>query len=259
MAACAANSPVAKKYTIEPVDLARRRAEASMFLHLTDAGREVEIAYRLWLLRRGDRVLAVDTGPPVDEAQRRGCTGIERVAERLAQRGVDPGRIDTVILSHLHWDHAANAEAFPNACFLAQRAEIEFFASPMRAHKAVDRFFSHHAMIARLIDQKRIVAIDGDVEAEEGIATVHVGGHTPGSQMVKVDTADGLAVITVDAGPLHRNFIDSIPSGILVDLEQAIAALAKVRALRPRRIYTGHDLEPFLDVTEQHLAQGRNI
>lgn len=239
---------MSQKYVIDPVDLARRRAEASMFLHLTDPGREIEIAYRLWLLRRGERVIAVDTGPPVDEAQRRGCTSIEHVSRCLAERGVDPGRIDTVVLSHLHWDHAANAEAFPNARFFAQRAEIEFFKSPMRAHKAVDRFFSHHEMIARLIDEGRIVAIDGDAEIESGVSTIHVGGHTPGSQMVAVDTDDGLAIITIDAVPLHRNFVDSIPSGILVDLAQAIAALAKVRALRPRRIYTGHDLAPYLDL-----------
>jgi glyoxylase-like metal-dependent hydrolase (beta-lactamase superfamily II) len=61
-----------------------------------------------------------------------------------------------------------------------------------------------------------------------------------------VDTPEGKAVITGDAVPLHRNYRDNIPSGIVVNTVEAIEALERVRALKPVAIYTGHDLLPCL-------------
>jgi len=47
-------------------------------------------------------------------------------------------------------------------------------------------------------------------------------------------------------GRLHRNYLENIPSGIVVNTVEAIAALDRVRALSPAAIYTGHDLQPCL-------------
>jgi glyoxylase-like metal-dependent hydrolase (beta-lactamase superfamily II) len=154
--------------------------------------------------------------------------------------------VRTIVLTHLHWDHAANTAKFPNAVFLAQRREIEFFKSHAREHPSMNRFFSHQADLRQLIDEGRIKPVDGDSAIAPGIRAMHVGGHTPGSQMLMVETAEGPAVITGDAVPLHRNYVDNIPSGIVVNAVEAIAALERVRTLRPVAIYTGHDLEPVL-------------
>src|SRR5262245_23148124 len=34
------------------------------------------------------------------------------ILERLAQRGLAPTDIDTVVMTHAHWDHLLNADAF---------------------------------------------------------------------------------------------------------------------------------------------------
>ena len=81
---------------------------------------------------------------------------------------------------------------------------------------------------------------------------IRVGGHTPGSQMVLVDTAEGLTVITGDAIPLQRNYIENIPSGIITDAIEAIAALQRVRDLDPESIYTGHDLQARLQPRQKN-------
>jgi glyoxylase-like metal-dependent hydrolase (beta-lactamase superfamily II) len=232
-------------YTIQPVEVGRRRADSALFLFLTDFGIEIEIAYRLWTIRNGNDTIVVDTGPPLDEAHRRGITQVRDIDTALAESGVRAADVRTVVLTHLHWDHAANAGKFPNAVFLAQRREIEFFQSPAREHATMNRFFSHQAYLASLIAEGRIRAIDDDTIGP-GIEAIRVGGHTPGSQMLVVDTLEGRVVITGDAIPLHRNFLENIPSGIVVDTIEAIAALERVRALRPVAIYTGHDLQPHL-------------
>jgi glyoxylase-like metal-dependent hydrolase (beta-lactamase superfamily II) len=233
-------------YTIQPVEVGRRRADSALFLFLTDFGVEIEIAYRLWVLHGGDGAIVVDTGPPLEEAHRRGITRVRDVGEALAEAGVRAEDVRTVVLTHLHWDHAANAGRFPNAVFLAQAREIAFFGSGAREHPAMNRFFSHQAYLAQLIAEGRIRPIDADTTIVPGVRAMRVGGHTPGSQMLVVDTPDGAAVITGDAIPLHRNYRDNIPSGIVVDTLEALAALERVRALRPAALHTGHDLEPVL-------------
>jgi glyoxylase-like metal-dependent hydrolase (beta-lactamase superfamily II) len=234
-------------YEIVPVEVGGRRADSALFLYLTDFGVEIEIAYRLWVLRGNGEVTVVDTGPPLEEAHRRGITRVRDIDQALAEVGVRGVDVRTILLTHLHWDHAANAAKFPNAVLYAQRSEIEFFRSEAREHPVMNRFYSHQAYLASLIDQGRIRAIDGDQAIAPGLSAMRVGGHTPGSQMLKVETARGTAVITGDAIPLHRNYIDSIPSGIVVNTLEALAALDRVRKLRPVALYTGHDLQPFLE------------
>jgi glyoxylase-like metal-dependent hydrolase (beta-lactamase superfamily II) len=236
-------------YTVEPLEIGRRKADSALFLYLTDFGVEIEIAYRLWVLRSGSEVVIVDTGPPMEEAHRRGITRVREVDAALAEVGIAAADVRTIVLTHLHWDHAANAEKFPNATYLAQRKEIEFFHSHAREHPAMNRFFSHQAYLGRLIDEGRIEPVDGDRVIAPGLTAIRVGGHTPGSQMLVVDTAEGTAIITGDAIPLHRNYLDNIPSGIVVDTLEAITALERVRALRPAALYTGHDLQPCLRPT----------
>lgn len=233
-------------YTINPAEVGRRKADSALFLYLTDFGVEIEIAYRFWILRSADGLVVVDTGPPLEEAHRRGITQVREIDAALDEAGVKGADVRTIVLTHLHWDHAANAAKFPNAVYLAQRSEIEFFQSHAREHPSMNRFFSHQAYLAQLIDEGRIRPVDGDQAIAPGIRAIRVGGHTPGSQMLIVDTVDGTAVITGDAIPLQRNYLDNIPSGIVVNAVEAIAALERVRVLRPVAIYTAHDLQPCL-------------
>jgi len=235
-------------YTVDDVPLGKRIADTSMFLYLTDPGVPIEIAYRLWLLRSPHRTIVVDTGPPVGEGRERHLSETRDLREALAAQAVDPRDIDTVLLTHLHWDHAANADQFPNARFYAQRDEIEFLRHGRHRHPAFDRFFSVHARLEQLADDGRLLPLDGDVTIEPGVRAIRVGGHTPGSQMFCVDTAAGRVLLTGDAVPLHRNYVERIPSGILVDVFEAVAALDKVSALSPVRLYTGHDPAPYLEL-----------
>jgi len=233
-------------YSIQPVEIGRRMADTALFLYHTDAGKPLQIVYRLWVLRSAQDTILVDTGPPLKEAARRGITEVRAVEEALAEAGVDAAEIRKVLLTHLHWDHASNAEHFPLATFHAQQSEIDFFRSQRRQHPAFHRFFSDQAMLPALIDGGRIRPIAGDIEFAPGLRTLRVGGHTPGSQMLIVDTAEGRCLLTGDAVPLHRNYLDNIPSGIIVDMLEAVAAIERVRELDPVAIYTGHDVEPRL-------------
>jgi phospholipid transport system substrate-binding protein len=49
----------------------------------------------------------------------------ETPAQVLAKVGLDPAAIETVLLTHLHFDHIGNLDAFPAATFYVQRREYE--------------------------------------------------------------------------------------------------------------------------------------
>jgi len=244
-------------YEIIPVELGSRQAESSLLLYLTDPGRELTIKYRLWVLRSRKRTVLVDTGLPIDEAQERGIRDAVPVDRALRSVGVEAADVDIVVLTHLHWDHASNATAFPRATFVTQQVELTWLGSPMQKSKSVGRFYSadlerFHQLHAR----GRFQLTPGDESPVEGIQTICVGGHTPGSQIVVVETEAGPAVITGDAVPLNRNFNEEIPNGIHINLVDAISVFDKIRKLDPTVIFTGHDPESQLLVraVEPQLA-----
>jgi glyoxylase-like metal-dependent hydrolase (beta-lactamase superfamily II) len=233
-------------WEVVPLELGRRNAHHAMFFYLSNAAESIEIAYRAWLLRSASSLVLIDTGPPLDEAHRRGLRDVVPVSQSLRAHGIDAATIQQVILTHLHWDHAAGYSELPSARFTVQQAEADFFRGPAHEHEATSRFFSHRAELQALLDSGRCDFVDGDREICPGIRLIGVGGHTPGSQMVLVETAEGKALITGDAVPLARNYELGIPNGILVNLLDSIAALKKVRELKPALIYPGHDLVPLI-------------
>ncbi|KAI0364586.1 hypothetical protein BV20DRAFT_955844 [Pilatotrama ljubarskyi] len=53
----------------------------------------------------------------------------QTVDESLVKGGIDPARVETVVLSHLHWDHIGNASAFPHATFVLGPGSCELMDS----------------------------------------------------------------------------------------------------------------------------------
>lgn len=233
-----------QEWEIFNLELAQRDANRAWFYYLSDETSILEIAYRAWLIKQGQHLVLVDTGPPLQEGVRRGLKNIIPIDKALENIGVKTDQIYKVILTHLHWDHAASADLFPHALFYIQESEIEFFRNNAHEHHVTSRFFSHHQMLTELINSENIVPIVDNYQLYPGLSMIKIGGHTPGSQIVKVNTHNGLAVIAGDVIPLNRNFADFVPNGIFVNILDSIAGLKIVRDLNPSIIYTGHDMEP---------------
>lgn len=99
-----------------------------LFGHWNEGVRQFPYSY-VYLEGHGHKVL-VDVG--YDEATYGGDLGARydvvnwRDADVvLASVGVKPEEIDTVILTHAHYDHVGNLSKFPNAHVYLQRREIE--------------------------------------------------------------------------------------------------------------------------------------
>ena len=222
---------------------ARRRA--SNFIMDDDHAAPGPIDFFVWLLRRGDRVIVVDTGFDAAEARRRGRSVIEEPARVLADFGVDPERVPTVIVTHLHFDHAGTLDRFPAARFHLQAAEMEYATGPCMCHAALRHPFTgdHVCQMVRHLYSGRVVFHDGDGMVAPGVEVVALGGHSRGLQAVRVRTAAGWLLLASDASHLYENLLARKPFPIVVDLEAMLAGFSRMEALVDdlRLIVPGHD------------------
>lgn len=119
------------------------------------------------------------------------------ILESLDAMGVTPESIDTVILTHLHNDHAGGATklddagnvipAFPNARHFVQRKEWDDATG--RHPELAGMYFEDD--FVPLGEAGLVDLIDGEAEALPGLRVLPTGGHTPGHQMVVIDGGAG--------------------------------------------------------------------
>ena len=105
--------------------------------------------------------------------------------------GVGAGRVDQLIVSHLHYDHAGTMRDFPNARFHLQAAEMAYATGPCMCHNPLRYPFTadHVCEMVRNVYSGRVIFHDGDGEVAPGITVHKIGGHSRGLQCVRVMTA----------------------------------------------------------------------
>ncbi|MCA6273441.1 MAG: MBL fold metallo-hydrolase [Phenylobacterium sp.] len=160
-------------------------------------------------LARGDiNNLPIDTGKnrvPFDT----GAAGLMgplggHLPSRLAAAGLDPSTIDTVVLSHGHFDHIGgilSAEGklnYPNATCVMAEDEWAFWAADDVEAKLVaagvpDGLRSvllpaARANLAAIKD--KITLVKAGVDVVPGVSTVATHGHTPGHVAFRVSSGD---------------------------------------------------------------------
>jgi glyoxylase-like metal-dependent hydrolase (beta-lactamase superfamily II) len=152
-----------------------------------------------------------------------------------------------VIVTHFHQDHFTGFDYFPKAKFIIQRAELEFWTGPLMRHDFLEKQIRPKVRpaVERLKQEGRIELIDGDFELYAGLELLKAGGHTPGSQMVAVQTKAGKAVLCGDIAYTYRNIRDRIPVGWYHNLADTVIALdrALTAAGRPELAFPNHDPE----------------
>ncbi|MEO1140235.1 MAG: MBL fold metallo-hydrolase, partial [Pseudomonadota bacterium] len=80
---------------------ARTRADSFIFDDNHDAPHPMD--YYVWVLRRGDEVILVDTGYDMEEGAARGRPIRMDPVEALRPLGLTPDDITQVIITHLHY------------------------------------------------------------------------------------------------------------------------------------------------------------
>lgn len=161
----------------------------------------------------------------------------QTVVRQLATLGLEAGDIDVVICSHLHPDHCGCNRYFGRATFLCHEAEV----AAARADGAENQGYLKPEW-----DQPQgfqTFGAEHDVFGDGRIVLLPMPGHTPGMTVAQVALDGGTFVLASDAAPLQANIDEGMAPRNTWNMELAVAALARLKALRDKgaTIVSGHD------------------
>lgn len=201
--------------------------------------------YFVWVLKRGKRHVLVDTGYDTAEAERRTRPILRDPSRAIEALDLSADQIDTVIITHLHYDHAGGLDRYPRARFHLQTAEMAFATGPCMCHPTLQMPFTaaHVCEMVKHVYSGRVVFHDGSAEVTPGIRVHCVGGHSRGLQVVEVETASGPLCLASDAAHYYENIIARKPFPIVENLQSMLEGFETLYRLggSTDRIIPGHD------------------
>lgn len=180
-------------------------------------------------LVRGDDNTIIDTGHFGNRRQ---------LLNSLESLGLKPSEIDTVILTHSHWDHILNLELFRDAEVVINSNELRFALSI----KGFD--WATPSYIGSMLENMKVKEVNGDQTLSKDVRVIETPGHSPGHQSVVIKTDEGTILFTGDAMPTLRSYYRGLPDYITVSEEMARGSIVKLKDQNPDIYYPGHD-RPF--------------
>lgn len=201
--------------------------------------------YFVWAMVGARGTIILDTGFDEKVAAVRGRTIVRPVREGLRAIGVAPESIETVILSHMHYDHCGNFDLFPNARYHLQDREMEYATGRCMCHAQLRNSYELDYVIAMLrkVYTGRAMFHDGAGQIAPGITVHHIGGHARGLQCVRVKTRVGHIVLASDVTHFYRHMHEAriFPTTYnLAEVLEGYGTLARL-ADAPQHIVPGHD------------------
>ena len=180
------------------------------------------------LLRVGDRNILIDTGP----AARRAL-----LVNALKDHGMERGDIDTVVLTHLHWDQCQNTDLFPNARILVHPKELDYARNPVRGDTSAAWY------VADMMAKMKAEPISEGGEVAEGVSVIETPGHTIGHLSVLLEVDGEKVLVAGDALPDGGSVRRGLPFNVFWDVNDASESVEKMLEVSSV-FYPGHD-RPF--------------
>lgn len=166
---------------------------------------KIPVSINCLLVRVGDRQILLDTGTGRDNAEmiERWGGDCGHLVDNLRAIGVDPGAIDTVILSHAHADHIGGTTrpagerfvpTFPNARYLFWKTEWDYWTTP---ESLAERPFLNQKLTP-LAEHGRLELAENEIEVAPGVRLLSAPGHTPGHVCVAITSGQETAIYAGD-------------------------------------------------------------
>jgi glyoxylase-like metal-dependent hydrolase (beta-lactamase superfamily II) len=146
----------------------------------------------------------------------------------LAERGLGPDDVHTVLATHLHSDHVSALPQLGDVELHVHEAELE------TAHSRAGRGFRDRAVVRALSGAAGPVL--------PGVRFIHTPGHTDGHVAYLVDTDQGVVAVVGDTtGPDPAWFARMELPGDHPRRDEHLAAFRAIRAEGPALVIPGHN------------------
>ncbi|MFW6447907.1 MAG: MBL fold metallo-hydrolase [Halobacteriota archaeon] len=237
---------------------------------------EFEGRNAVYVHRAGDEIAMIDTGIATDDAR-------ADLTAQLRARDIDPGAIDTILLTHWHQDHtglAGELQRQSGATVYAHRLDVplvggdapgmaayerrqreafERWGMPREARRELREFFE--ANTAKAGDPVDVTPIDDGDRIDVGdlaITTHHAPGHTAGSCLY-VPSGDGVAFVGDAVLPVYTPNIGGADVRVDRPLATYLETLRSIAEAGYDRLLPGHrdPIEAPRDRVETIIAHHR--
>ncbi len=161
----------------------------------------VSIPFTVAVVKTGGKTVMCDSGTG---AQVQPTAG--KLMANMKAAGIDPAKIDTILVSHCHPDHIfglmekdTNKPVFPNAEIVIADVEYKFWTDP----GVIERLPEGRKGLARRIQAtfptwKNMRQVEGEAEVAPGIRFVAAPGHTPGHRAFHLSSGTSQLMISND-------------------------------------------------------------
>ncbi len=150
-----------------------------------------------------------------------------------------------MVLTHLHYDHAGTLGDLPKANFHLQEQELRWVTSSELFETNASSSFEVGDVVNVVegLYAERVRLHDGDWQLAPGISVHLIGGHTPGIQVLRVNTARGYLVLASDTTHYYENIETGSPFAITYDATQVKEGFRRLHELAEsaEHIIPGHD------------------
>lgn len=210
-------------------------------------------------LRSEGRTILVDTGfGPVTAPAFAWAKQPGRLPVELAEVGIEATDVDTVIVTHVHDDHigwtafdGGKTLHFPNARYVIHRRDWQWMAASEDPEDA--EIFAE--LMKPIADLGALELSEDRLEITGELTALHAPGHTPGHQVVLVDSSDERAIVSGDTAnhPLQVT-LPEIACATDNDADLAVGTRTELldRAEREDRLLiTAHFSQPFGRITNR--------
>lgn len=188
----------------------------------------------------------------------------QAVKRRLAERGIDAASIGTVVMTHLHVDHASAVEDFPDATFVVDRREWAAATAPRGTLRGyVPSQFEHERDWRSLdFDGPGVEAFASfgrtvDLLGDGSIRLLSTPGHTPGHMSVLLRLRHREALLTIDAAYTRRTISETAMPLLTADEHRFRRSLAEIQryvAHTPGSlVIPGHDAGAWAELDDVYV------
>jgi len=198
---------------------------------------------------------AANLGRIVARASRARVEPGRDVPAQLRERGIDAQKLETVVLTHLHFDHTSGISEYPNATFVVAKREWEAATTGdrpqlqgyMTAH--FDYLFDYRTVDfdAAGISSYASFGRTFDLFGDGSIRLAFTPGHTPGHCSVIARLSDRDLVIAGDAIYTHAQLDGADPPPAPADMhnwKRSLRDLQQFARTYPHAVIVpGHDAD----------------